>query len=192
MLHSLVLLMVGNSAFQARDQQSAAPSRYHILYKHIFPVLLRLSIDMEQVTRDMFCSLVAQLIHWLTNNAQYESPETMILLQTCLDASCANDAALRDYGVTCVFEFVKWSIKQSSVQSNRSSMNMKSLLKRLYHLALHPNSTKRLGASLIFNRIYILYREEQMLVDEFTLELLYHFMFGLRLAEDDHPSTGKY
>ncbi|CAO3615261.1 unnamed protein product [Cunninghamella echinulata] len=190
MLHSLVLLMIGNSAFQARDQNNATLSRYQSLYKHIFPVLLRLSIDMEQVTRDMFCSLVTQLIHWLTNNAQYESPETMILLQTCLDASCANDAALRDYGVTCIFEFVKWSIKQSSAQSNRSSMNMKSLLKRLYHLALHPNSTKRLGASLIFNRIYRLYREENILVDEFTLELLYHFMLGLRLAEDDHPSIG--
>ncbi|KAI8098597.1 uncharacterized protein BX664DRAFT_288171 [Halteromyces radiatus] len=189
-LHGLVLVMIGNSAFQARDRKGAVASRYHKTYERVFPVLIRLAIDLDQVTRDMFRALVAQLIHWLTNNAQYENPETMILLQTCLEAACGTNAALRDYGATCLYEFVKWSIKQTSAQATQSPMNMKSLLKRLYHLTTHPSTSKRLGASMIFNRIYRLFREEQPLVDEFTLELLYHFLFSLRLAENDHPSTG--
>jgi hypothetical protein len=190
-LHGLILVMIGNGAFQARDRRGPVASRYHQLYKHIFPVLLRLAIDLDQVTRDMFQALMAQLIHWLTNNAQYENPETIILLQTCLDASCSTNAAQRDYGATCIREFVKWSIKQTSAQAVNGPMNIKSLLKRLYHLAAHPNPAKRLGASMVFNHIYRLFREEPPLVDEYTLELLYYFMFSMRLAENDHPSLGK-
>lgn len=39
-------------------------------------------------------------------------------------------------------------------------MNMKSLLKRLYSLALHPSAAKRLGASLAFNNIYTIFRQD--------------------------------
>ncbi|KAI8329229.1 hypothetical protein BC941DRAFT_384857 [Chlamydoabsidia padenii] len=189
-LHGVILVMIGNSAFQARDRRGPVASRYHQLYKHVFPVLVRLAIDLDQVIRDMFQALMAQLIHWLTNNAQYENPETIILLQTCLDAACSNQAALREYGATCIHEFVKWSIKQTSTQAIHGPMNIKSLLKRLYHLASHPSPAKRLGASMIFNHIYRLFREEAPLVDGYTLELLYYFMFSMRLAEDDHPSLG--
>lgn len=35
---------------------------------------------------------------------------------------------------------------------------MKSLFKRIYSLALHPNGFKRLGAALAFNSVYRLFR----------------------------------
>lgn len=190
LLHALVLVMIGNSAFQARDKWEPTPSRYHRIYVRLFPVLLRLAIDIDQVARDMFRTLIAQLIHWLTNNAQYENPETIALLQTCLDAACDSNAALRDYGADCIQEFVKWSIKQTSIQAKENPMNIKSLLKRLYNMASNPSSMQRLGAAIIFNRIYRIFREEASLVDEFTFELLYWMFFSLRLAEDDHPSIG--
>ncbi|CAG8481298.1 28387_t:CDS:2 [Gigaspora margarita] len=41
-----------------------------------------------QVPRKLVRRLVAQMIHWFTNNAQYENPETIALLQCCLDAIC--------------------------------------------------------------------------------------------------------
>jgi DNA-dependent protein kinase catalytic subunit len=68
---------------------------------------------------------------------------------------------------------------------------MKSLLKRVYALAANPKPAKRLGAALTFNHIYRLYREEESLVDQFTLELLYWMLFSLRIAHDDHESVGK-
>jgi DNA-dependent protein kinase catalytic subunit len=69
-------------------------------------------------------------------------------------------------------------------------VNIKSLLKRTYNLASHSNPTKRLGAALIVNRIYRIFREEATLVNQFTLELLYWMLFGLRLAEGDHAGLG--
>ena len=40
---------------------------------------------------------------------------------------------------------------------------MKSLLKRLYSLALHPSASKRLGAALAFNHIYTIFRQVYMI-----------------------------
>lgn len=69
------------------------------------------------------------------------------------------DSTLRDFSGRCIEEFVKWSIKQTTPkQQEKSPTNMKSLFKRIYSLALHPNGFKRLGAALAFNNIYRLFR----------------------------------
>ena len=65
------------------------------------------------------------------------------------------DSTLRDFCGRCIQEFLKWSIKQTTPQQQENSpVNTKSLFKRLYSFALHPNAFKRLGASLAFNNIY--------------------------------------
>ncbi|KAI8057472.1 hypothetical protein BDF21DRAFT_319929, partial [Thamnidium elegans] len=173
----------------SKASKEANESDYHKLYLKIFPVMIRLAIDPDQVARDMFRLLYAQIIHWLTNNAYSENPETMALLTTCLEAACNTDAGLRDYGAECIHEFVKWSIKQTS-RSSDAAMNIKSLLKRLYNLMTSPNSTNRFGASLVFNRIYRLFREESVLVNEYTLEILGQLFISLKMSETDHPSIG--
>lgn len=71
----------------------------------------------------------------------------------------STDSTLRDFSGRCIEEFVKWSIKQTTPkQQEKSPTNMKSLFKRIYSLALHPNGFKRLGAALAFNSIYRLFR----------------------------------
>ncbi|KAI1315202.1 hypothetical protein EDD11_001140 [Mortierella claussenii] len=184
LLHSLMMLMIGSSAFRARD------SPFHRIFLKVFPALLRLAVDVDQVPRSLYRPLLSQLIHWLTNNAQYENPETIALLNACMDAACDTLGPLRDYGAECLGEFVKWSVKQTSSSSSSGSVNVKSLLKRIYNLASHSNPAKRLGASLIVNRIYRVFREEASLVNQFTMELLYWMLFSLRLAEGDHVGLG--
>ncbi|KAF9419367.1 hypothetical protein BGZ94_009435, partial [Podila epigama] len=188
LLHSLMVLMIGSSAFRARDAQDPRKSPFHKIYLRLFPALLRLSVDLDRVPRSLFRPLVSQLIHWLTNGAQYENPETIALLNCCMDAACDSLGPLRDFGAECLGEFVQWSIKQTA--SSQSSVNIKSLLKRVYNLASHSVPSKRLGASLIVNRIYRTFREESTLVNQFTLELLYWMLFSLRSAETDHVGLG--
>ncbi|KAG0293742.1 hypothetical protein BGZ96_002384 [Linnemannia gamsii] len=188
LLHSLVILMIGSSAFRARTSQDTKTSPFHKIYLKVFPALLRLAVDVDLVPQSLYRPLVSQLIHWLTISSQYENPETIALLSCCMDAACDTLGPLRDYGAECLGEFVKWSIKQAGTSS--SSVNVKSLLKRTYNLASHSNPTKRLGAALIVNRIYRTFREEATLVNQFTLELLYWMLFGLRLAEGDHAGLG--
>ncbi|TRY56699.1 hypothetical protein DNTS_012969 [Danionella cerebrum] len=190
LLHSLVIYMVGKGAQMAENEKSAPPM--YNLHRKVFPVLLRLACDVDQVTRQLFEPLVMQLIHWFTNNRKFESQDTVAVLDAILDGIVDPlDSTLRDFSGTCIQEFVKWSIKQTTPkQQEKSPANMKSLFKRIYSLALHPNVFKRLGAALAFNSMYRQFREESSLVEQFVFEVLVVFVESLALAHFDEKSLG--
>ncbi|KAL1788740.1 DNA-dependent protein kinase catalytic subunit isoform X1 [Sigmodon hispidus] len=189
LLHSMVMFMLGRASQMPEGQ--GWPPMYH-LYKHTFPVLLQLACDVDQVTRQLYEPLVMQLIHWFTNNKKFESQDTVALLETILDGIVDPvDSTLRDFCGCCIREFLKWSIKQTTPQQQeKSPVNSKSLFKRLYSLALHPNAFKRLGAALAFNHIYKEFREEESLVEQFVFEALVTYMESLALAHSDEKSLG--
>ncbi|XP_075945492.1 DNA-dependent protein kinase catalytic subunit-like isoform X1 [Anarhichas minor] len=190
LLHSLVVYMVGKSAQMVEGDNSLPPM--YKLHKRLFPVLLRLACDVDQVTRQLFEPLVMQLIHWFTNNKKFESQDTVAVLEAIMDGVVDPiDSTLRDFCGRCIEEFVKWSIKQTTPkQQEKSPTNMKSLFKRIYSLALHPNGFKRLGAALAFNSIYRQFREEKSLVEQFIFEVLVIFVESLALAHSDERSMG--
>lgn len=190
LLHSLVIYMVGKGSQMTEDDKSAPPM--YNLHRKVFPVLLRLACDVDQVTRQLFEPLVMQLIHWFTNNRKFESQDTVAVLEAILDGIVDPlDSTLRDFSGTCIQEFVKWSIKQTTPkQQEKSPANIKSLFKRIYSLALHPNVFKRLGAALAFNSIYRQFREEGSLVEQFVFEVLVVFVESLALAHFDEKSLG--
>ncbi|XP_078543449.1 DNA-dependent protein kinase catalytic subunit [Lissotriton helveticus] len=190
LLHSLVVYMLGKST-QIPDGRTGSPPMYQ-LYKRTFPVLLHLACDVDQVTRQLYEPLIMGLIHWFTNNKKFESQDTVALLEAVLDGIVDPiDSTLRDFCGQCVREFLKWSIKQTTPQQQeKSPVNTKSLFKRLYSLALHPNAFKRLGASLAFNNIYREFREENMLVEQFVFEALVVYLESLALTHADEKSLG--
>jgi DNA-dependent protein kinase catalytic subunit len=88
-------------------------------------------------------------------------------------------------------EFLQWSIKQTSAkQQEKNPFNVKSLFKRLYSLAHHPDPYKRLGCALTMKKLYRVLREEPTLVDQFLLEIIHTMLFSLRLASNDANSLG--
>ncbi|XP_073924597.1 DNA-dependent protein kinase catalytic subunit isoform X2 [Castor canadensis] len=190
LLHSMVMFMLGKASQMPEAGQDTPPM--YQLYKHTFPVLLRLACDVDQVTRQLYEPLVMQLIHWFTNNKKFESQDTVALLETILDGIVDPiDSTLRDFCGHCIREFLKWSIKQTTPQQQeKSPINTKSLFKRLYSFALHPNAFKRLGAALAFNNIYKEFREEESLVEQFVFETLVIYMESLALAHADEKSLG--
>ncbi|XP_036376580.1 DNA-dependent protein kinase catalytic subunit isoform X1 [Megalops cyprinoides] len=190
LLHSTVVYMLGKAS-QIPGGKNATPPM-HNLHKRIFPVLLRLACDVDQVTRQLFKPLVMQIIHWFTNNKTFESQDTVLILEAILDGVVDPvDSTLRDFCGQCIQEFLKWSIKQTTPkQQERSPVNIKSLFKRIYSLALHPSAFKRLGAALAFNNIYKLFREEKTLVEQFVFEALVIFVESLSLAHSDERSLG--
>uniref|UniRef100_A0A8B9RNH4 DNA-dependent protein kinase catalytic subunit n=1 Tax=Astyanax mexicanus TaxID=7994 RepID=A0A8B9RNH4_ASTMX len=190
LLHSVVVYMVGKGV-QMTEGETSTPPMYN-LHKRVFPVLLRLACDVDQVARQLFEPLVMQLIHWFTNNKKFESQDTVAVLEAILNGVVDPlDSTLRDFSGRCIQEFVKWSIKQTTPkQQEKSPANMKSLFKRIYSLALHPNVFKRLGAALAFNSIYRHFREENSLVEQFVFEVLVVFVESLALAHSDEKSLG--
>ncbi|KAM9024210.1 DNA-dependent protein kinase catalytic subunit [Ara ararauna] len=190
LLHSIVTYMLGKAS-QMPDGCQGPPPMYQ-LHKRIFPVLLRLACDVDQVTRQLYEPLVMQLIHWFTNNKKFESQDTVAFLEAILSGIVDPvDSTLRDFCGQCIREFLKWSIKQTTPsQQEKSPANTKSLFKRLYNLALHPSAFKRLGAALAFNSIYREFREENSLVEQFVFEALVVFLESLALTHTDEKSLG--
>ncbi|KAL9649605.1 hypothetical protein ABK040_003282 [Willaertia magna] len=193
-LHSIVLYMVGKNAYspQARQraqeiqnnpqtEESSEPTPYYKIYQKIFPVLLRLSVDTEQVTKQLFEPFIYQLTHWLTQNMQFENKETMALLDAIIDSmSHSGDGALRDQCASLLDEFLKWSIKHDK---DGKFVNVKSLFQRLYSNIHHPNLFKRLGAVIAFNSMYRSFREVDSLVQRHVLDWLHNVIISLKIID---------
>ena len=97
--------------------------------------------------------------------------------------------------VIALREFLKWSIKHTPLAKQDSStaavaVNAKSILERILSFLTHPNCAKRLGAALAWNAIYVLFREEESLVNKHIFELLYFLTESLALAERDDKMYG--
>ncbi|RMC15431.1 hypothetical protein DUI87_07622 [Hirundo rustica rustica] len=82
LLHGIVTYMLGKAS-QMPEGRQGPPPMYH-LYKRIFPVLLRLACDIDQVARQLYEPLVMQLIHWFTSNKKFESQDTVAFLEAIL------------------------------------------------------------------------------------------------------------
>jgi len=162
------------------------------IYSRLFPAAIRLACDIEIVARQLFEPLVMQLIHWFTKNMSYENVETAVLLDSIVEAvGNSTNGAIRDFSSKCLAEFLRWSIKQSTKkQQEENPFNAKSLFKRLYSLAHHPNPYKRLGCALTMRKLYRIFREEEALVDQFVLEITHNMLFSMRLAANDPESIG--
>ncbi|KYQ91591.1 DNA-dependent protein kinase subunit [Tieghemostelium lacteum] len=183
-LHSLLLFMIGNSS---RDDTIS----FTKIYRRLFPSLLRLSTDVEQITKQLFQPLTFQLIHWFTKNKKQESDDTMTLLNAIVDAVGHNvDGALRDFSGKCLAEFARWSIKNvSQKQQDKNPFNFKSILKRVYSLAHHPNPYKRLGAAISFTELHRILREEDALINQFIFEIIHNILFSLRITDENDEDS---
>jgi len=145
-----------------------------------------LAVDVDSVARALYRPLVFQLIHWFSKSDFYSGQETILLLDNCLNLVSESSGLVRDFAAECLAEFLKYSIKQSTIQIQESSpLNAEALFNKMYSLCSHSSSSKRLAASLCFNRLYTTFREEEPLVDQFSLQLLYNFLECLRLSHRD-------
>ena len=164
-------------------------TQYYKLYRRIFPALLRLCTSTEPVSKQLFRPLFSQLIFWFTKNQQYENTDTMTLLDAIIDAvGNTEDGGLREFSAECLSYFMQCSLESASNQSEESPLNVKSLFKRLYSLAHHPEPYKRIGCALTFNKVYRIFRTTEVIVDQFIFEIQSNLLFSLRLANKDDPS----
>ncbi|XP_036359180.1 DNA-dependent protein kinase catalytic subunit isoform X2 [Octopus sinensis] len=188
-LHSAVLYSLGKSVQKGSSPEGNYCFSFEAIYKNVFPVLLQLACDLDQVPKQLFETLVFQLIHWFTSNKKFENAESMALLDAIYDGIIqSEDTGLRDFCAKCIAEFFKWSLKRKS--SEKNPVNVISVLTRLYSYTLHPDPFKRLGAALAFNNFYTIFREHDILIDQFVFNLLVHFVKSLALCHKDDQSLG--
>nr|KAJ3422852.1 hypothetical protein HK105_006003 [Polyrhizophydium stewartii] len=193
LLHALIVLMLGRSAFGAA---SDTKSKFYHIYEKVFPAMCRLSVDTDNVTRELFRPLTLQTVRWLTRIPKAENHGAVIMLTACVDAATSDNGHLRDFGAECIAEFLRYSIKHSALpgmaaaSSDAVPAGAVSVFRRIAMLCQHHSAQKRMGACAIVNRIYRIFREEDALVLRFTMETLFNLLIALRIADADSPSLG--
>lgn len=176
-LHSIILYIIG-------DSMNNSKSIHSNILKELFTGLLELSVDSENISKQLFKPLSMELIHWFSCGRGNE--EDGIILIDCISEIMGNkhNSALRNFGSIAYSEFLRWSIKQRSLNNNKNN-TFESLLKRLLLLCTHSDPYKRLGAVGTLSLIYKVYREELLLIDLYILEIIMTLLLSLRLSHLD-------
>jgi hypothetical protein len=89
---------------------SATQSGALSIFQHLLPTCLRLAVDSEPVTQQLFAPLSLQIVRLFS--ARDEMPEAAAVIVAVTEAMASADSSLRDFAAQAFAEFVKWSIKQ--------------------------------------------------------------------------------
>ncbi|KAI9558578.1 hypothetical protein GHT06_015366 [Daphnia sinensis] len=199
-LHASMIFLTGTNSRRTEDLQRRNPLAP--LYAKIFPTILNLAADSDEIIRQLFRALLIQLVHWFSRPAFYRKEsggprtvlgaEAALLVETLMESACRGlDASLvRDLACECLLEFLKWTIKHSSdttLWDDPAAPDF--LFQKLRASATHPSPHQRHGAAIVFNKLYRVMRESDPLTSIYTLDLLTHFVTSLSLGERDPFST---
>ena len=128
LLHALILYMIGQSATSLQDSSSgnarSATSRieqnaaFSKLYSKLFPVIIRLATELEQISRQLFEPLCFQLVRWFSRYKINEHTEVEYLLDALIEgAQSRNNYTLREMCSNAVAEFATWSLRHAQSEN---------------------------------------------------------------------------
>ncbi|GAB0097641.1 DNA-dependent protein kinase catalytic subunit [Sergentomyia squamirostris] len=169
LLHGIVLYMIG------------IPVRSQKIWIEMWKQLLLLGCDNDVAVQQMFEPLLVQVMHYKAQPNQDGVSDLIDVLMENL--SHPSNAAVRDLAARCLREFVSWTFKQNTAEDGRSlPPNIVKIIKRLELYCWNFNVYERLGASLGFNNLYRILREEENLVNTYWIMLAYLYCINLRLC----------
>lgn len=140
-----------------KNNNQQEESKFASLYSNVFPTALSLSVSSDAVCRQLFHTLVFQIIRWFAGGlSRVHEAESDALLDALLAGLCDpnNTMKLRNQCAEGVSESFSWIVKQSSKRELAMNTKICTLIDRLLVMAGHPAETKRLGAAKTFSKIY--------------------------------------
>jgi len=200
LLHALVIFMIGKSATKPKASSGRGKRRgqqedprkdedmaaFAKLYSKLFPVIIRLATEIEQISRQLFEPLVFQIVRWFSSSKIYEHPEVESLLDALIEgAQSRNNSSLREMCSNAFAEFARWSLKQmSDTEIGENPSNVKSLIRRIESNSNHPDPFKRLSSVLCFSKIFAVIKDYDSLVDRFCLEIARCVLGSLKMCHN--------
>ncbi|KAK2582943.1 hypothetical protein KPH14_009004 [Odynerus spinipes] len=180
LLHTIVSFILGRTV----QNITVDPNCFTTLYKTLYPALLNLSCDSDEVVWKLFQPLSIQLAHWLSSQLMFKSDTTALFINSLFDGLCNDDkSALREFSGLCLAEFTEWSITQLST-TKELNMHVHGIIRKITNFALHPSKYKRIAAATAFNHLYRIMREHEEIIIIYWLELLYCFVKSLDGCND--------
>lgn len=176
--------MVGSAATSPNRGQANWTAEFADIYKRILPTVIGLSVDADPACKSLFHKLLYQLLHWFSGSNQVHVDEAAALVDALIDGlSDSQSGSVRDQCARGLCEFFKYVIKQNTKKElARNPASAEEILRRLFVIAAHPTEECRIGAAVVFNKLYVILREETSLVEKYALQVLFILVKALRLG----------
>ena len=172
LLHTLVIYKMGKNL------------PHEQLWHELFNTMIILGCDKDLTVRQLFEPLLMQTMHYYTQSSTIFSNFTTFIIDCLMLSIChPTNSSIQDLSARLLREFIIWSIKQS-LQRDRSPIKLVDLFHELKKMSLDMNTSKRIGATLAFNNIYRVVREEESLIDVYWLFLLDIFSTNFKITEE--------
>lgn len=180
LLHKMVSFILGKT----KQHLTEDIDRFAPLYESLYPVLLDLSCDSNEIVWKLYQPLMIQLSHWLSSQFMSNSLVTDLFISSLFNGLC-NDgkSSIREFSGLYLAEFTTWSLRQLST-TNELNLHVHNIIKRISNFAIHPSKCRRIGAATAFNHLYRIMREHEEIIMIYWLELLYCFIISLEECND--------
>lgn len=186
-LHAIVQYIIGLTSY---SMKSASMNRNNMIsqsYYHIFSLLINLTADGNKLIESLFY----QIIHWFSG-FKYSNRDDFVeitALFDCLESSLVNvNESVRDVSVKALGEFFRWSLKhETHMSENKNKYSAKQssshlFFSKIFDLVSHPIESKRLGSIRFLIHVYRDFREEPVLISNYTLKIIFILVGSLLLS----------
>lgn len=165
LLHGLVVYMMGKDL----DGAETLP-----LWRDLCDNLIILGADKDQTVRQLFEPLLMQMMHLFSQPNKILSSLTTTLIESLLAMICyQGNNSVQDLSARLLREFILWLNKASDRNQRMASpVKLVDLFQEMKKMSLETNASRRMGATLAFNNIYRIIREDEALIDVYWLYLL--------------------
>lgn len=165
LLHGLAVYMIGKSL----DGSHTMP-----LWREICRSMFLLAADKDETIRQMFEPLLKQTIHYFAKSDKILSGMTRVLIETLMTMmSCPSNSSAQHLAALMLKEFLIWMNRQCDRSQRQSSpINLVHLFHEMRKMSLETDEARRMGATMAFNSIYRIIREDEEIVDVYWIYLL--------------------
>lgn len=165
LLHGLVLYMMGKNL----DGAETLP-----LWRDLCDKLIILGADKDLTVRNLFETLLMQMMHYFATPAKILSAMTTSAVESIMTMICyPGNSGVQDLSARLLREFLLWQNKQNKRNNvNVSPVQLVDLFHMMRKMSIETDASRRMGATLAFNNIYRIIRENQALIDVYWLYLL--------------------
>lgn len=178
MLHGLVLHKIGKPNQLENDDL--------VLWRQLMQQMIILGASSTDLTcRQLFEPLLMQIVHYYSHSDRIGSSLTTMIVESIYSMISHQDPGIQDLSARLLRELIIWSIRQTSpAQRSSTPVKLVDVFHELKKMSVNVDENKRKGASLAFNNIYRIIREESSLIDIYWLFLLDVFSTNFKMSEE--------
>lgn len=165
LLHCLALYMMGMNLNDA----SLLP-----LWKELCCKLVILGADKDQTVRELFEPLLMQMMHHYSQRTQILTEMAKMMIESLMVMiAYRGNNGVQDLSARLLREFLLWLNRHVDRESRQSApIKLVDLFHEMRKMSIETDEARRTGATLAFNNIYRIIREEESLIDVYWIYLL--------------------